>query len=121
MKQIFLIFTICVISVTVNADTYCLFDKATDKPLGTVSIADENLLDWEKNYTIRKPKNPEEFRGKHHWEIKYDGGKIRHATKAEKDAYKAEKKIENDAISKASVLENLGLTEEDISKIKNIQ
>lgn len=83
------------LSTFAEAKTYVLRDKLTGEPAGTASIADKYINDWAKDYILTD--EGEEFRGKHGWEMKYENGNVRHATKAEKDAYKAQKEAEQEA------------------------
>lgn len=61
-------------------------------PKGVTSVKDEYLKDWEKDYTMIKVS--EEYRGKHGWEIKYDGVKVRLATQQERDDYLNQQEVD---------------------------
>lgn len=120
MKKILLALLVIVcFCLTAEAKTYVTLHKTTGEPQGVSSIADENVADWAENFILIEA--DESYRGKHGWEIKYKNQKLYHATKIEKDAYKAQKKQEQDVRKKADALETIGLDESDIQKIKNIQ
>ncbi len=119
MKTILLSLLIVGFCLTANADYYVFFDKETGECLGVSSISQDTVIEKAKQYILKQ--GDETYRGKQGYEIKFENGKLRHATKAEKDTYKAEKKAEQDTKRKADALELIGLTEDDIAKIKNIQ
>ena len=83
MKILTVLLLSFILAMNSYADLYVTID-GTD-PKGTTSVKDEYLPDWEKDYTMIKV--GEEFRGKHHYEIKYDGVNVRLATQQEIDAF----------------------------------
>ena len=85
---------------------------------GTLETSPLTKIDWTE-YTLI-PVN-EEYRGLQFYEIKYENGNLRTATKEEKDAYKQQKEAEQLALKKQKALETLGLDETDISNIKKLK
>ncbi len=118
MKQV--LFTILIVSfcLTANAKIYVALDKTTGEPRGTINIKLEAVADWAEKFILIEA--DESYRGLHGYELKYKNEKLKKATQAEKDAYKAERKAEQDARRKSDALETLSLTQSDIDKIKNL-
>ena len=106
------------LSTVAEAKLYVCLDKTTGEPTGVASISDTNIPEWAER-RILIPAD-ESYRGKHGWEIKYKNGKLKHATQSEKDEYKEQKRQEREARKKSDALETLGLTDEDMQKIKNL-
>lgn len=122
MKKIILVITICFIAQVGFADIYAVFDKETGKSLGVSDIQEKALLDWSQKHVIRKV--GKEFRGKQSYEIKYQNGKVRLATKKEVSDYLAQKEQEKqtaiDAKKKQEFLK--WLDDVDVkTKVKNIK
>ena len=86
--------------------------------MGMADINPENISDWAKTYTMKLA--DESYWGKQGYEIKINGGKLRHATEEEITAHKNAQEVAQEANKKAKALETLGLTSEDIEKIKKL-
>lgn len=125
MKKIFLTILILVcFCVTVEAKTYVLRDQLTGEPQGAASISDKAINDWAINYILEIPDNPEDFRGKRGYEMKFENGKTRLATQSEIDTYLAQQEQEQqNAVNAKKKQEFLDwLEDEDIkTKIKDIK
>lgn len=110
------------ICLTANAKTYVLLDKLTDAPKGTASIADSDISDWSKKSTLIEA--DESYRGKQPYEVKYENGKLRHATTQEISDYLAQQEQEQETMIKAKKKQELLslLDDADIkTKVKNIK
>jgi len=99
-----------------------VFNRETGDIKGTASIADEDILDWTKKNVLKKA--DDSYRGKESYEIKYEDGKVRHATEQEVTDYKAlqvqDKQAIVDAKEKAKFLK--WLDDEDVkNKVKGIK
>ena|SRR3990167_10938447 len=99
-----------------EAKVYVVVDKDTGILKGTVEISDEAISEWTKKYTVKEA--GEDFRGKHPHEIKIENGKTRHATNEEIDTYNQQTENETKSARKKKALEDLGLTNADLAKIK---
>jgi hypothetical protein len=117
MKLITIILSLLVTTICF-ADVYVALDKQSNEPKGMVDIKPENLADWAKTYTMKEA--DESYRGKAGYEIKVDGENLRHATKHEIDVYKDQQKQLQEAAKKSDALVTLGLTANDIEKIKKL-
>ena len=91
-----------------HADWYVLRNKQTGEPMGGAELRQDAVSAWEKGFIVEKN---EAFRGKQPYEMKYDGGKLRLATKAELDTYRDSLKQQADSANKQELLRILGVTE----------
>ena len=105
MKKIIFVIVFCLIAQLSFAKTYVLLDKLTGEVKGTASISDDHIADWAKNFIIRE--GGEEYRGKKHYEIKFEDGKVRHATQQEIADYLTEKELEKQQTQEAIEIEKL--------------
>ncbi len=106
------------------AELYVAFDRETGEIKGVTSVSEEHVLDWTKKCILRKPDNPEEFRGKHRWEIRYEDGKLRLATEQEIADYLALREQEQQQAVEAKEKQKFldWLEDEDVeTKIKEIK
>lgn len=120
MKKLILTFLLIVcISVTAEAKTYCLFDKETGEGKGTVSIKEEYVADWAKDFILKE--GGEKYKGLQGHEIKLEGGKLRKATKKEIKDYLAQQKAQQEQIDIERLLKLLEREDirKKIEKIKN--
>ena len=125
MKKVLLgLVTILVVfsSSLVFAGNYVVFDKQTGELMGTASVSDKHLLEWTQKNILIEVDNT--YKGKQSYEIKYEDGKVRHATEQEVTDYKAlqvqEKQAIVDAKEKAKFLK--WLDDEDVkNKVKGIK
>lgn len=117
-KTIFTILILVFMVTLAEAKIYVCLDKTTGEARGTVDINEKAIGDWAKQFIMIE--SDEDYRGKKGFEIKFEGQKLRQATKKEIDDYnKTQADIVNEA-QKKKALETLGLTEADITKIKAI-
>ena len=120
MKKIILVFCfVNLLCFNSNAEIYVCLDKETGEPKGMVDIKPENVGDWAKKFTMKLV--DESYRGKAGYEIKVNGGKIRHATEIEISDYKKIQVDQAEIVNRASALKAVGLTEADIAKIKALK
>lgn len=116
MKILTILVCLMLIPSLSYAGLYVVLDG--NDPKGTVRVQDQSLSGWETKYTMIKV--DESYSGKHHYEIKYDGVEVRHATQEEIDDYKAQKKAQGEALVKQKFLE--WFEDEDVkNKIKEIK
>ena len=108
MKTVTIISVMLFLAVTCHADWYVLRDKQTGNPLGGVELRQDAVPAWEKGFIVEKN---EAFRGKAPFEMKYEAGELRLATKAELDTYRASLKQQSDTNTKKELLRILGVTE----------
>lgn len=121
MKKIILVIAICFMAQLSFAATYALFDKETGECRGTASINEDYVADWAKNYILKEADSS--YQGKQGYEVKLEGGKLKHATKGEIDAYiAAQEQASQDAVNAKRKQELLDLlNDEDVGiKIKDI-
>ena len=119
MKKLFLVLVFVFgFAVFCDAKVYVIIDKATNKVCGTADIDDAYLSDWQERYIIKEA--GEEFRGKQPYEIEYKDDTLSFASDEKKSEYKL--KIEKEKVEslKRDALNILGLTEEDLSRIKGM-
>ena len=116
MKTILLAFCITLITCFAYADLYAVFEGNDCK--GTASVDEVSLSDWEKDYTMIKV--DESYRGKHGYEIELKNGKPALKTKETIDAYKLQKENEAKASRKQALLNELGITEQQLQKLKGL-
>lgn len=114
-KSLFLIWFVLIASFA-YADLYALFNGSDCK--GVTSIKDEHTSNWTKKFTLYKVN--ETFRGKQGYEIELKSGKPSLKSQADIDTYKQQKEAEAKAKEKTDTLTSLGLTEQDLQKIKNL-
>ena len=81
--------------------------------MGTLEANEYTISDWQE-YTLIPV--DESFRGKQHYEIKYDGVNVRHATQQEINAYN---QIQEEA-KKQRALDILDIKEKHLDKLKEI-
>lgn len=117
-----IIVSICIISFLICMSTsswgeiYVPIDKETGNPNGMVDINPDSVGEWAKKYNMKKA--DESYRGKQAYEIKFENSKLRHATKEEIDAYKLEEENKIKALRKQSLLDELGITKQQLDKLK---
>ena len=105
------------LSLVCHSETYAVLDKSTNNPLGVTDVSNKSLSSWEKIYKMIPV--DESYRGKQPYEIKYDGGIIRKSTPDEISVYKTQKENSVKEAKKQKVLDELGITAEDLDKIKS--
>lgn len=99
---------------------YVCLDKVTKQPKGMVQIDNLKVKDeWDKTHILIEV--DDSFIGKLSYEIKYENDKVRLATQVEIDIYKAQEDARIKDEAKARTLTDLGLTQEDIDKVKAIK
>ncbi len=118
MKLLVILLTLLMTTVC-YADVYVCLDKVTNEPKGMVDIHPGALTAWGESF-IMIPAD-ESYRGRNPWELKFEGNKLRHATKNEIQLYKDQLKDEQKALKKQDALNTLGLSESDIDKIKKLK
>jgi hypothetical protein len=118
MKKFILLAVFMLFPSFVFGDVYVCVSKDTGQPAGVVDIKPDRVSEWAKLFTMKIA--DESFRGKDGYEIKVVDSKLRLATKQEIDAYKAANKIEMDAGRKQDIMNTLGITEDDLVKLKAI-
>jgi len=99
-----------------QADIYAVFDKETGECKGTIDINPENISEIAKTYTMKKA--DESFRGKQEYEIRLENKKLRLATEEEIKNYFNEKERIAKTVKRKELLEELGITEEHLIKLK---
>ena len=123
MKTFLITLLIAGFCLTASADVYCLFDKNTGEGKGTVSIKEDYVSDWAKNFILKKaPDNS--YKGKKGHEIKLEGGKLRLATEQEISDFLAAQEQEQQNVINAKEKQKFldWLDDEDIkTKIKDIK
>lgn len=115
MRYLIIICLMLVVNIS-QAKIYVPIDMETGEMRGTVDVQADNIGEWSKSYTMKIA--DEKFRGKQGYEIKMDKGKLRLATKEEIEEYLLKAKQENLKIRKKIILDELGVTEEQLDKIK---
>ena len=113
---IFLILVLVFSCSFAYADLYAVFEGNDCK--GTASVDDVSLSDWEKDYTMIKV--DESYRGKQGYEIELKDGNPALKTKETIDAYKLQKENEAKASRKQALLNELGITEQQLQKLKGL-
>ncbi len=103
MRTLFVI-VFMVISAIGYCNLYVAIDKESGQVNGTVEVLPENIGEWAKDFTMKEA--DESFRGKNGYEIKFEKGKLRPATKEEIGASQP-KKTEV-------------LSQDDIKKLKDL-
>ena len=98
--------------------TYVTLDKNTKEPQGFASIHYKDIKDWEERFDLVEV--DDSYRSKQGYEIKYENGKVRHATKQEIEAYETQLEQQQKAKVKEQVMETLGITQENIDKLKTL-
>ena len=123
MKKLILISILLVfVSSWVFADVFALFDSETGEGKGVVSIKEDYVSDWAKNFILKKA--DETYKGKKGHEIILEQGKLRHATEQEISDYLAAQEQEQQNTISAKEKEKFlkWLEDDDVkTKIKNIK
>ena len=122
MKTILLVILIVSFCLTANAKTYVLRDKLTGSPVGVASISEKHISDWAKKFILTEA--DETYKGKQSYEMKYESGKLRHATTQEISDYLTAQEQEQQNIISAKEKKKFlkWLEDDDVkTKIKNIK
>lgn len=117
LKKIFLVVFLIAAHSIAEASVYVVISKDDGSVIGTVDVTAKHLQDWEKDY--RMVVAGEEFRGKHADEIKIDNNNPKLCTSAEVSAKRDEARIDMRKAEKGHILGVLGITEGELSSIKN--
>lgn len=100
-----------------EAKIYVALDKSDGTVKGTVDIDEKTIGDWAKQFVMIEA--GEDYRGKDGFELKFEGQKLRKATKKEIDDYNDEQAAKLKINQKKKALEILDITEADLEKIKD--
>lgn len=119
MKKIILITVVLFIASFAEAKVYVCLDKSTGEPKGMTDIDEKTIGDWAKKFVMVEA--DESYRGKSGSEIKYEDQKLRHATEAEIASQKQAKEAEAIVSRKQKALDEIGLTIDDITRIKALK
>jgi len=118
MKKLIIIVTLILLATTCEAKIYVCLDKQTGEPKGTTDLDPKNISQWASQYTMIIA--DESYRGLKGYEIKYENQTLRKATPQEIAQYEEEQEALLEADSKEKALKTLGLTDEDIEKVKKL-
>lgn len=115
MKSIIII-GLLLVSGICYGDIYVAIDKETGQVVGSTDVQPESIGEWNKTYTMKK--TDESFRGKQGFEIKFENKKLRLATEKEIEDYLKEKEKAARVNKRKQLLEDLGMTEEQLLNLK---
>lgn len=118
-KIIILIFSVLMLTSYAEAKMYVCLDRSTGEPVGTVDIREQAIGDWSKQLIMIEA--DEAYRGKQGFEIRFEGQKLRKATDNEISSYNNTQASKVKESRRRKAMEDLGLTESDLSKIKAIK
>lgn len=97
---------------------YACIDKITKEPMGVADLEVNILSEWESKYILKAV--GESFRGKQASDLKYINETILLKTQQELDDDKIQDDNKEKEIKKQDILDILGLTEDNLLKIKNL-
>jgi len=116
-KVLFVMIMILFVAGLAEAKIYVALDKSDGTVKGTVDIDEKTIGDWAKQFVMIEA--GEDYRGKDGFELKFEGQKLRKATKKEIDDYNDEQAAKLKINQKKKALEILDITEADLEKIKD--